>query len=451
MLNIKVVLMVFCYFASLWAADIGLKFTGISVDPQGTEGVDYVVERLWYDLTTDDDVIIYIKSNVNIALYHNSDNLLGKGYEVNGQYPGDIWYKIDGDECGIGQKYHSYGSTKIRDPLIYNVIQFKYAETGPFNLAAFKGKVDIDNGQPEYNAEHFHYGLTDDFGDEWHILTFWDDDSATVEYVDNLKPSNGDTRDACSSDGKIVYLVLDPQTPAIQFVAPAGEEFYTTPAKTYYTPHIFQPQTTYLTSGVKIRLYNLLDSSSVYYRVDQGEWQEYTGELTASNLFNTDGKIYEFEYKNGVSGVVKLRLIHYNPTQPAQTEAHPKLRFASEAQLESVKVLLHGGDQELMAWYNNYKDEYYQHLSANYRIGKRNLDGTFPYTSYYYFIKRVGDAIYANAFVGRMEDYDEIYLKQAKEGLLYLYTIDPLGCENFDGRAGGPCQERVMYLSLIHI
>jgi hypothetical protein len=435
---------------SAFAADINLKYTGISVDVQGTAGTDYVVERLWYDPVSDDDVVIYLKSTVPIALGHNADNLLGKGYPVNGQNPGAIWYKIDGDECAIGQKYHQnvpgatgeQGTSVMYDTLIYNKIQFKYSSS--FTLAGFKGKVNMTNGQPEYNSKHFHYGLTDTCGDEWHTLTFWDDDSATALYVDNLYAGNGDIRDATASDGKIVQVVLDPRTPALQCTAAAGEEYYTTPPKTYYTPHIFN-QTTYLTAGVKLRLYNLLNADIVYYRINNGTWQSYTGELTASALFSTSNTVYNFEYKNGTAGTVKLRKVHYVPAQPAQSEVHPKLRFANDAELTAMRAKVKGGDAALTSWYNSYKGEYYQVLAANYRSGMRNLNGTFGYASYYYFIKSVGNTVFANAFVGRIENNDETYLRHAKEGLLYLHTIDALGCENTDGRSGGPCQERVMY------
>ena len=48
------------------------------------------------------------------------------------------------------------------------------------------------------------------------------------------------------------------------------------------------------------------------------------------------------------------------------------------------------------------------------------------------------------ARVGVLTD-DEALMRRAVDGLLFLFTIDPLGCESFDGRAGGPCQERCMY------
>jgi hypothetical protein len=120
------------------------------------------------------------------------------------------------------------------------ILFFRYDET--FTMEPFKGLIG-SNGEPLYDERRIHYGMIDSAGDEWHTITFWDEDPLTNCDVDG--------RDDGSSDGKIIYLVLDPSTPAISFEASEGEEYYTTPPKTYYTPRIFD-QTTYLTGGVEI-------------------------------------------------------------------------------------------------------------------------------------------------------------------------------------------------------
>ncbi len=416
--------------------DIGIKFTGISIDLSGAEGSDYVCERLWYDTTTDDDMVIYMKSSVTVTMSHNSDNIIVISDRVQDAVnnEGDIWYRIDGDQCVFNEKYTTFNDPQGPfNPQIYNILQFKYSVSGPFNLSAFKGK-NGDNGEPEYGDKHFHYGVVDTFGDEWHTLMFWDDDSS----------HGGGGRSGHASDGKIVYIILDPKTPAITFTAPSGEEYYTTPPKMYYTPRIF-PQISYITAGVKIRLLNMTNSESLYYRVNAGTWSEYTGEITASSIFTSDNTIYDFEYRTGTAGTVKLRKIHYTPSQPAQTEQHPRLFVSDKTALAGVVAKMTGGDADWAEWYSvKVKRPADDFLSVNYRMGRRDLKGAFNYTSYYYMIREIANKLFLTALAGVVET-DEKYYKQVKEGLLFLYTVDPIGAENNDHRGGGPCNERFMY------
>ena len=224
---------------SVRAGDVGLGFTGISVDVQGVEGADYAVERLWFDRQNDDDVILYVKSTAPIALLHNANNVVDAAQPwTPGLDPGTIVYKIDGDGLRgySGNIYHAApaNGNPINPPL--DAIQFQYS--APFTLAGFKGQV----GQ----GPDFYRGIVDSCGDQWHVLTLWDVDPANSE----------GQRDDQTNDGKVVLLVVDPQTPCIAFSAAGDEQYYTTPPKLYYTPHI-QAQKTYLTSGVQITLTNI--------------------------------------------------------------------------------------------------------------------------------------------------------------------------------------------------
>src|SRR5690606_23831635 len=159
---------------------------------------DYAVERVWFDRENDDDLILYLKSDTTITLGHNADNIVGAATPWQpGMHPGTIIYKINGDGLRVyrGNKYLSVPvyNREIAPPL--DQIQFQYDQ--PFTLERFKGKVGP--------GEHFHHGITDRWGDEWHVLTFWD--------VDPQNTRN--QRDDQSNDAKIIHIVLDPKTPAI--------------------------------------------------------------------------------------------------------------------------------------------------------------------------------------------------------------------------------------------
>ncbi|MBD3271108.1 MAG: hypothetical protein GF384_01055, partial [Elusimicrobia bacterium] len=438
----KILSVILVFYAVLCVADtnLQLKFSGIDVIVSGQEGVDFAVERLWYDRLSDDDAILYMKSSCQISLQHNDDNIIGnvKVSQVPGAHPGDIWYKIDGDEYRKGHKYATNppsGSSGLHDPLIRNVIVFKYDETGSFDLGSFKGKIG-PNQYPMYDVKRFHYGMIDSCGDEWHMLTYWDDDHST-------NPDNN--RSLASSDGKILPIVLDPRTPAIIISAPAGAEFYTTPPKTYYTPHIHE-QISYVTDGCMISLYNLHDLSDLYYRINNEDWITYTGQLAVSDLFVSQDMIYQLYVRIGENGPEKLRTIHYHPSQPAQDENHPRLGFAGTSDIADVRAKMHGGDPNLSKWYTYLLDDWYQTPQIDFRCGMRNYDGALgdAYDSYFYMAKNIMRCLYNNAFIAVIDNNIEKYTR-VKNGLLTVFTVDPIACEDGDGRTGGPCQERAMY------
>lgn len=361
-------------------------------------------------------------------------------------HSGDILFRIDGDEFRNSQRY-DYASTAgdggnsgqpsptspIFDAMLADPQLGFFRYSAPFSLSSFKGHVG-DNGKPLYDQDRFNYGMLDSFGDEWHTITFWDNDWATNWDVDR--------RDDASSDGKIIYVVLDPKTPAISFEAPEGEQFYTTPPKTYYTSHIFE-QTTFLTAGVQIALHNITDSDDIYYRLDNGTWQKYSAKLTASALFARDDTLYGFQYKIGKDGPVKVRKIHYRPAQPAQSEMHPKLQFPDMDALAAERRLVHGENTKRTTEYEHHKRYYIDPNTTDFRQGTRSLGYSSP-NAYFYQNKSLAEVAKDFAYYGAIENNDT-YFKKAKEALLFFYTMDPIACEGGKGRMGGPSQERCMY------
>ncbi len=405
---------------------IELGFTGISLDFEGQAGVDYVVERLWHDRTNDDDAVIYVRGETPIVLAHNPHNVVGANTPwVPGLHQGTIVYKIDGD--GLrgydGNIYHAAPANgqPIEAPL--DQIQFQYAE--PFTLSDFVGRTGP--------GDDFHWGVVDAFGDEWHVLSFWDVD-----------PENSaGERDDQTNDGKLVHLVVNPVTPAITFDATGGEEYYTTPPKLYYTPFVHS-QRTVLTAGVEIRLWNITDDAQIHFQVDDGPVQTYGGMLLASELFGEGDRVYDLTYWLGDNGAPKLRQVHYEPAQPAPDEVHPRMLFASPAALAEAQAVVAAGGVEAEALLEPPHYIAMPDPPVDFHTGLRYLRADLFNGGYYYQTKNLAAVIKEYARVGALLQ-DEELLRRAVDGLLFLYTIDPLGCESFDGRSGGPCQERCMY------
>ncbi|MBN1771839.1 MAG: hypothetical protein JXB32_11290 [Deltaproteobacteria bacterium] len=407
---------------------IELGFTGIAIDFEGEPGIDYVYERLWHDRETDDDVVVYLRSSVAVVLAHNADNVLGANTPwAPGLHPGHIVYRVDGD--GLrgydGNIYHAapaYGNP-IDPPL--DEIQFQYER--PFTLEPFQGRLGP--------GPDFHRGVEDEFGDEWHVLAFWDVDPQNT---------TGE-RDDQTNDGKLVPIVLDPRTPIVTFEAPEGDEFYTTPPKLYDTPHI-HPQTTYLTAGVTLRLHNLAAdrAAAIRYQVDDGPVRTYDGVLTAGALFGAPDTVHRLTYWLGEDGPRRVRQIHFVPAQPAPEEVHPRLFFPSPAALAEAQAVVAAGGPAAEALLAPEGYIAIPDPPVDFRTGLRYLRPELFRGGYYYQTKRLAAVIREYARRGVLLR-DETLMRRAADGLLFLYTIDPLGCESFDGRAGGPCQERCMY------
>jgi len=318
---------------------------GIDVSLSGTNGTDWVVEHTYHD-TAIADQLIYLKSNVNISLAHNVRNSIMKrdstvlppvigidGYDgmPDSGDEGDIHYKIDRDmQC------HLYTTKSGSIPSWAPI----YSAPFNFDTLTYDGMLAVlgtvgDNGAdwgstPRGSTERFGYGQNDAAGNEWHTLTYWDDDQPVYDSVSEDSHRQG------ASDGHWVYMCVNPITPVIQFNASGSEQYYTTPLKTYHVPKTWE-QTTYLTSGVQIAFINLTNGDPVYWRVDGGEWQEFgSNNLVASEIFTTEDAPSLLEVKAGTAGTVLGRNIIMNPSFPGPNETHGYLLWADETERQAV-------------------------------------------------------------------------------------------------------------------
>ena len=410
---------------------------GIDISFSGTEEQDYVIEQLYYDSLVDDHSIVYLKSDTRITLEHNENNIDPQG---NATTEGIIRFKIDGDMLrkqtfAINEPYNTYRThVTVKE---YN---------SPFSLDSleFESGVPVvgtvgDNGLEPTDGDYYWRGLLDSVGDEWHVLTYLDDDS----------PRGTDP--GCS-DGKIVLLVVNPLTPCLVLsCAESTAEFYTTPAKTYYVPHIFT-QISYVTAGVEIKLFNIMNSDPIWYRYQQiernwSDWFLYNGAILTQNIFTTDNTRYNFEYvyqpispDSGITGVVRLRVFHYNPISPTQNEKHPVLLWRDETEKAVIKERLQREP------YKTVYSRYYSSVLADAQ------EVSFPdglrHGHREYWGKISGGL--KCAFVAAIEgyDYDNFSMaNKAKAILLDIFTIDPIAQESqysVVDEYSSPCTERVL-------
>jgi len=344
---------------------------GISVSLSGTNGTDWAVERTYRDASIADQ-IVYLRSDVDISLAHNERNSItlstpslphvlginGPDSVPDSGDEGDIYYKIDRD-----LQAHRY-STKngaLSNYCVSYSVPFRFDTLTYDGSLAVLGTTGDNSGawgsRPRYTTERFAYGQKDTFSNEWHTLTYWDDDEPLLAAAAVSSHRQG------ASDGHCVFMCVNPQTPVIQLTAPAGEEFYTTPIKTYHVPKIWA-QTSYLTSGVKFHFVNLTNGDPVQYRVENGAWQDYSGSpLTASNLFAATNAPLTLETRCGTSGTILSRTVIMDPACPASGEQHGYMLWKDEAGRLAASNRLHT-IQPFKYSYEVFWNNYYQGTSV---------------------------------------------------------------------------------------
>lgn len=205
--------------------------TAIDLTLEGTFGVDYAIEPVYSDPAVDAHVVLYLTDAVRISMAHDENNVRhseGRNIPFDG---GTIALRIDGDYAGN----NPYGSLAAKPGL------YVYDTLGPWRLSDLEFEAGTPvvgtigtmgdplgtDGKP--NPDFYLRGLVGPDGDEWHTLIIWDRDPP---------PARGHYY---HSDGKTTQMVVNPQAPAMVLSAPAGDQFYSTPAKTYGVARIHAP------------------------------------------------------------------------------------------------------------------------------------------------------------------------------------------------------------------
>ena len=285
---------------------------GISIEIEGNEGIDFIFDRYYFDPLVNDNGLCYIKSDIDIKLFHNENNSRIKQNnttEIVGGDDGQIRYKVDRDlqrkywagdngEYAISGRvcYPAYNSPISFDDMEYEAGVPVVGTTG-FNPGV--AKTDRDNS--------YSRGLFDLAGNEYHYFTYADDDDLDPQWK-NLEMS--------ASDGKSMLFCVNPITPVIWLTSDVEKaEYYTTPAKTYWVPKIFE-QTSYVTNDIDINLKNIMTSDVVHYSLDGGAFQVYSNPISSNTLSNGEHTL-KFYY---TVGDIQTRKIVKNPTHPSKND-----------------------------------------------------------------------------------------------------------------------------------
>jgi len=408
--------------------------SGISVLFNGTPREDYAEEYFWYDKAVDDHKVVYIKAETPIIMEHNERNLrqrrsssdnncTGKITSINNNYfcldigaNGEDGVPNSGDEGIIRYKVDFYYDYGLWSSISSSTNRYPYYEM-PFSFGSIKYvTTEQDSGINVLGSTGDRKGIMDEFGDEWHTISFADDDYWLADKWGE-DPGILSVSEKLASDGKSILFVVNPKTPLIAFKTLANDsQYYTTPPNIYRVPKI-HTQTTYLTDDVNIELINIMNSDSVYYRFDGQAFQKYTGLINSNSLSNGE-HILEYYYDNSYH---KTRKIIKNPGYPSAGENHGYLLWKDDAELKGIRERVFSTEPEREL----YKDYYSSLKSGN------------PGSSSFGKGERTGEGAINYAFITQIEGINNAldYAYNAKRRLLdNVRKIDPLGFGDITGK-----------------
>ncbi len=322
--------------------------SGISLVWQGEKGTDYVEEYLYHDKVISDRKIVYLKAGTKISMAHNGRNIAGPPngedtYHGVGLDIGVIKFKPDGDQHWelYPKEWETYSSPVSFSEMDYGI--YGDAETPVVgSVGSVGGPLTLKTKET-----HYHRGVTDAIGDEWHTLTVADDDS---DYSGSSEFK--------SSDGKIFHFIVNPKAPAITWRVSGNGQFYTTPPRKYFIPRVYD-QTTYFTSGngagvtVEIRDIN---GNEVFYRIGSGEFiAAGASHVTLSESAFTVGENVLQYYYAGNEAFVKTRKVVKNPDYPSAGEAHGDRLWGDAVQFETEVKPRVASISLSTAWLDNWR------------------------------------------------------------------------------------------------
>jgi hypothetical protein len=424
--------------------DLTNNGTGIDAVWSGVKEVDYMEEYLYHDKNLNDWKVVYIKGTTSISLSHNAYN--AKSYSLVGQHgpdgvpdsgdEGRIRYAFDGD---LSSQYfwsdHREASTIDKVNSLY---------TGPFTVASAVYPDGVTSvigstggvGNIKDSGAYYGYGVIGPSGDEWHTFNWGDDDWS--ELLSKPRPNN------LASDGALVWMVVNPLTPAMTITTTGDAEFYTRPPKAFNIPNIVEQMTVIdANSGsVNFKIKDI-NGNNIFYRIvsDRDDVGTAYTSVGADQVilddadFSTGTQFLQYYYN---PSNVKTREVIKNPTYPSSSEGHGNKFWVDASGWSTILDRIQNLPPYSTSWASS-KAAWNAHYSVWDLYGGTRI--RFPWHS-----NSTGDSPYhqsfggaegAVAFIGLVEGGDEVpatgdgksYFEYAKEMLFgNIWTrVHPIG------------------------
>jgi len=156
-----------------------------------------------------------------------------------------------------------------------------------------------------------------------------------------LRPTGVDQK-FWASDGNEILFVVNPKAPAMTVRATGNGQFYTTPAKAYWSPKINR-QTTCIQPGTGTVTMELRDlyGRNISYRINGGSWVS----VGAATVMLSDSSFSDgantLEYRSaGFDANARTRIVIKNPTHPSLVETHGFSMWADSVAFSDVVARL---------------------------------------------------------------------------------------------------------------
>lgn len=298
--------------------------TGIDLDFSGT----FAIERPWADPAVLDRKIVYLTDTTTITASHNARNYYWSGGNPDQNYIGAsdafavIRYRVDRD---FQWKYHFAGNGGI-DLLPAYSTPLTFATLTYDGSTPVVGSTGYSTGaviSPATKNSEYWRGMVGPFNnDEYHILTFGDDDGANPGKTSNFE--------FWASDGAVHAFVVNPKTPALVIAGTGDAQWYTTPCKAYFQPRIVGEKTYFnANSGTLSFTITDINGNNVSYRINGGSWVNVGASsvvLTPSDFpltgAGTPNTLDYYYAGSGSTSNFKTRPMIKNPGFPSAGESH---------------------------------------------------------------------------------------------------------------------------------
>ncbi len=323
-------------------AELTNFLAGIDVVWGGTKGEDYMEEYLYFDKECWDQKVVYIRSTTSITMSHNARNIAfpastrtvigvnGQDGTPNSRDEGVIRIKFDRDH---GVSSLRWTTTSTNSPYAAYSAPFTLADAnyGPTHPSTPVVGTTGSNGVAATNKNgSWWWGIIDPFGDEWHTMHYADDDAAF---------SGSSAAWIKASDGKYVWLVVNPKTPGLTVRATGDGQFFTTVPKAYLTPKVVA-QTTYFDAGSGTVTFEIRDlyGNNVFYRIGGGSFIDAGADNVTLDQddFANGSNTLEYYYA-GNAAYTKTRTVVKNPTHPSLTGTPGLMLFEDAGVLADVQ------------------------------------------------------------------------------------------------------------------
>jgi hypothetical protein len=361
--------------------------------------------------------VVFLKDTTLIEMEHNANNIVGSGaaYIPAGLDVGRIVIRPDGDRK---INFEPPNWIQYSEPFSFSTLNYSIFGDAAVPVVGTTG----GNGVPQTLSKrelHYYRGVLDSVGDEWHTLTVADDDIGVAG-----------SKEFIASDGKVHLFVINPKTPCLSWAVTGNGQFYTTPAKTYFVPHIYD-QTTYFvvgTSGTVTCTIRDINGNNIFYRINGGSFTDAGANYVTLDQddFNVGENTLEYYYA-GNSEFTRTRTVVKNPAYPSAGETHGDRLWLGSSNFDThIK-------EQLKAnwWMTQWRTSSTRHLQGEIEThkntGRRTMTGG------------TGDyATIVNALVARCYGMNEksssgslrSFAEYAKLALLEPVTsLDPVGIE----------------------